>query len=107
MSFREANPGGGATEVAQQSRIRHKEDFIIAFSPVVAEATAIAYKGAPADLQGKIRRVVEVWKDRAIFEPPIQGAIDARLDGESAWLCRSLLNLTDLLARIRQIQGSI
>jgi regulator of Ty1 transposition protein 103 len=69
-----------ANEVAQQSRIRHKEDFIIAFSPVVAEATAIAYKGAPADLQGKIRRVVEVWKDRAIFEPPIQGAIDARLD---------------------------
>lgn len=68
-------------EVAQQSRIRHKEDFIIAFSPTVAEAAAIAYKGAPSDIQGKLRRVVEVWKDRAIFEVPIQKAIEGRLDG--------------------------
>ncbi|CAH0018288.1 unnamed protein product [Clonostachys rhizophaga] len=66
-------------EVAQQSRIRHKEDFILAFSPVIAEATAIAYKGAPSELQGKIRRVVDVWKDRTIFEVPIQEAIETRL----------------------------
>jgi regulator of Ty1 transposition protein 103 len=71
------------TEVAQQSRIRHKEDFIIAFSPIVAEATAIAYKGAPADIQGKLKRVVDVWKDRTIFEPPIQAAITSRIDGKS------------------------
>ena len=70
------------TEVAQQSRIRHKEDFIIAFSPVVAEAAAIAYKGAPTDIQGKLRRVIEVWKDRTIFEAPIQSAIESRLDGK-------------------------
>jgi regulator of Ty1 transposition protein 103 len=68
-------------EVAQQSRIRHKEDFILAFSPVIAEATAIAYKGAPSELQGKIRRVVDVWKDRTIFEVPIQEAIETRLGG--------------------------
>ncbi len=68
-------------EVAQQSRIRHKEDFIIAFSPVIAEATALAYKGAPAEIHTKLRRVVDVWKDRSIFEAPIQGAIEARLDG--------------------------
>lgn len=65
----------------QQSRIRHKEDFVIAFSPIVAEATAIAYKGAPAEVQVKLRRVVDVWKDRIIFEGPIQGAIEARLEG--------------------------
>lgn len=69
-----------ANEVAQQSRIRHKEDFIISFSPVVAEATAIAYKGAPSEVQVRIRRVVDVWKDRSIFEKPIQDAIDARLN---------------------------
>ncbi|KAL7942989.1 hypothetical protein V8C42DRAFT_331020 [Trichoderma barbatum] len=69
-----------ANEVAQQSRIRHKEDFIIAFSPVIAEAAAVAYKGAPAEIQGKLRRVIDVWKDRVIFEPPIQGAIEARLN---------------------------
>lgn len=70
-----------SSEVTQQSRIRHKEEFVIAFSPVIAEATSIAYKGASTDIQGKIRRVVDVWKDRTIFEAPIQGAIQARLDG--------------------------
>lgn len=69
------------TEVAQQSRIRRKEDFIIAFSPVIAEATALAYKGAPTEIHGKLRRVVDVWKDRTIFEAPIQNAIESRLDG--------------------------
>lgn len=69
------------TEVAQQSRIRHKEDFIIAFSPVMAEAASLAYKGAPSEVQTRLRRVVDVWKDRAIFEKPIQEAIDNRLNG--------------------------
>ncbi|RCI13718.1 hypothetical protein L249_8158 [Ophiocordyceps polyrhachis-furcata BCC 54312] len=69
-----------ANEVVQQSRIRHKEDFVIAFSPVVAEATSIAYKGAPTEIQAKLKRVVDVWKDRSIFEAPIQGAIEARLE---------------------------
>lgn len=69
------------TEVAQQSRIRHKEDFIIAFSPAIAEATSIAYKGASAEIQAKLRRVIDVWKERAIFEPPIQAAIENRLSG--------------------------
>ncbi|KHO00919.1 DUF618 domain protein [Metarhizium album ARSEF 1941] len=69
-----------ANEVVQQSRIRHKEDFVIAFSPVVAEASSIAYKGAPAEIQAKLRRVIDVWKDRSIFEAPIQKAIESRLD---------------------------
>jgi regulator of Ty1 transposition protein 103 len=76
-------------EVAQQSRIRHKEDFIIAFSPVITEAAAVAYKGAPAEIQGKLRRVIDVWKDRAIFEAPIQAAIESRLNGR--YLCSFFL----------------
>lgn len=72
------------TEVAQQSKIRHKDDFIIAFSPVIAEAVSIAYKGAPAELQGKLKRVIDVWRDRTIFEVPIQAAIDARIGGISS-----------------------
>ncbi|KAF4982012.1 hypothetical protein FZEAL_2262 [Fusarium zealandicum] len=69
-----------ANEVAQQSKIRHKDDFIIAFAPVIAEAVSIAYKGAPAELQSKLKRVVDVWKERAIFEAPIQAAIDSRIE---------------------------
>ncbi|GES59451.1 DUF618 domain protein [Aspergillus terreus] len=69
-----------ANEVAQQSRARKKQDFLIAFSPIIAEATAIAYKGASNEIQQKIRRVVEVWRQRSIFELPIQEAVEARVD---------------------------
>ena len=71
----------GITEVAQQSKARRKDDFLIAFSPVIAEATATAYKGATNEVQQKLRRVVEVWRARQIFEVPIQEAIEARIDG--------------------------
>lgn len=72
-----------ANEVAQQTKARSKEDFVLAFSPVLAEACATAYKGATSDVQGKIRRVVEVWRARRIFEQPIQDAVEARLDGNT------------------------
>ncbi|KAI0881159.1 DUF618-domain-containing protein [Annulohypoxylon maeteangense] len=68
-----------ANEVAQQTKARHKEDFVVAFSPVIAEAVATAYKGASADIQNRIQRVVDVWKDREIFEKPIIEAIDTRI----------------------------
>ncbi|BCS20586.1 CTD-interacting domain-containing protein [Aspergillus puulaauensis] len=69
-----------ANEVAQQSRARRKEDFLIAFSPIIAEAVATAYKGSSNDIQQKIRRVIEVWRQRSIFELPIQEAVEARVD---------------------------
>lgn len=52
-----------------------------AFSPVIAEAMAAAYRGASPDIQNKLRRVVDVWRDRNIFEAPIQAAVEARIDG--------------------------
>jgi len=70
-----------ANEVAQQSKARKKDDFLIAFSPIIAEATATAFKSAGPDIQTKLRRVVEVWRQRLIFEPSIQDAIEARIDG--------------------------
>ncbi|OAA64588.1 ABC multidrug transporter mdr2 [Niveomyces insectorum RCEF 264] len=69
-----------ANEVTQQSKARHKEDFVLAFSPVIAEAIASAYKGAPSEVQTKLRRVVDVWHDRSIFEAPIQAAVESRID---------------------------
>ncbi len=71
----------GHVEVAQQSKARRKDDFLIAFSPVIAEATATAYKGATSEIQQKLKRVVEVWRQRQIFEMPIQEAIEARIEG--------------------------
>ncbi|KAK0118525.1 hypothetical protein ONS96_011621 [Cadophora gregata f. sp. sojae] len=69
-----------ANEVAQQSKARRKDDFLVAFSPVIAEATACAYRGATNEVQQKLRRVVEVWRARQIFELPIQEAIETRID---------------------------
>ncbi|CZT51097.1 probable RTT103 Regulator of Ty1 Transposition [Rhynchosporium secalis] len=69
-----------ANEVAQQSKARRKDDFLVAFSPVIAEATACAYKGATNEVQQKLRRVVEVWRSRQIFEIPIQESIESRID---------------------------
>lgn len=69
-------------EVVQQTKARHKDDFPLAFSPVIAEAVAVTYKGATPDVQNKVRRVVEVWRDRSVFQEPIQVAIESRIDGK-------------------------
>ncbi|GAM82732.1 hypothetical protein ANO11243_007180 [Dothideomycetidae sp. 11243] len=69
-----------ANEIMQQAKSRRKEDFLVAFMPIIAEATAVAYTGATQEVQNKIRRVVEVWRQRAILEPGIQDATEARID---------------------------
>ncbi|KAK6341190.1 hypothetical protein TWF696_008277 [Orbilia brochopaga] len=67
-------------EVVQQMKARKKEEFGIAFSPIMADACEVAYRGSPADVQQKLRRVVQVWRQRAIFDPEVLDGIDNRLD---------------------------
>jgi regulator of Ty1 transposition protein 103 len=50
---------------------------------IVVEATATAYKGATNDIQQKIRRVTEVWRQRNVFEGPILEAVETRVNGRS------------------------
>ncbi|KAH8153115.1 uncharacterized protein LAJ45_02702 [Morchella importuna] len=69
-----------ANEVVQQSKARRKIDFVVAFSPIIPEACEIAYKGAPPEIQNKIKRVIQVWRERSIFEVVTQGTIEKRLD---------------------------
>lgn len=69
-------------EVTQQSKARHKEDFLHAFSPFIADAASVAYKGASVDVQGKLRRVVDVWRERNIFEKEVLQDLNDRLAGE-------------------------
>ncbi|KXL46294.1 hypothetical protein M433DRAFT_153755 [Acidomyces richmondensis BFW] len=68
-----------ANEVVQQSRARGKPDFLLAFEPIIAEATAAAYQGASQDVQGRVRRVVEVWRQRGIFDARILESVEGRL----------------------------
>ena len=64
---------------------------------IIAEATATAYKGATNEVQAKLRRVVEVWRQRQIFEPTIQEAVEARITGKLFILGgKRCLNLPDL-----------
>ncbi len=44
------------------------------------EAIQTAYRSSPPEIQGKIRRVVEVWRTRNVFEIPILDATEARMD---------------------------
>ena len=69
-----------ANDVVQQSKARRKDDFPRQFAGIIAEAMEIAYRGTTPEIQGKIRRVLAVWRDRNIFEPAILGEIDQRLD---------------------------
>lgn len=65
----------------QQSKVKAKPEFSSAFTPYIAEGTAIAYKGCSPDIQKKIRRVVEVWRERSIFSPETQAEVEQRIDG--------------------------
>lgn len=48
---------------------------------MIAEGASVAYRSAPLDVQQRIRRVVEVWRQRAIFEEKTQADVEAKLDG--------------------------
>ena len=50
----------------------------------------MAYKDATEEVKGKLRRVVEVWGQRQIFDPSILEAIAARIDGTSYFLPSSI-----------------
>lgn len=60
--------------------MRKKEEFLRAYEPIIAEAASIAYKGSPSDTQNKIRRVVEVWRQRQIFAQPVQQNIEKAMN---------------------------
>ena len=65
--------------MVQQSRARGKTEFMLAFEPIVADAMALAYKSASQEVQGKLKRVVEVWRQRSIFDKAIQESVEKRI----------------------------
>lgn len=62
--------------------MRKKEEFLRAFEPILSTATEAAYKGSPSDIQNKIRRVVEVWRQRHIFNEAVQIDVEKKLKGK-------------------------
>lgn len=64
----------------QNARARKRSEFPDAFAALMPEAIQTAYRSSPPEIQTKIRRVVEVWRTRNVFEIPILEAIEARTD---------------------------
>ena len=48
----------------------------------MVEASSAAYRGATQDIQQKLRRVIEVWRHRNIFDPTTQSAIENAINGK-------------------------
>ena len=69
-----------ANEVVQQSKARKKDDFPKAFGGIIGEAMEIAYRGVTMEIQNKLRRVLDVWRARAVFDINVLSDIDTRLE---------------------------
>lgn len=67
-------------DIVQNARARKRNEFPDAFAPLMPEAVQTAYRSSPTEIQAKIRRVLEVWKNRATFEGAIISAIETRID---------------------------
>ncbi|KAA8907351.1 RNA polymerase II-binding domain-containing protein [Sphaerosporella brunnea] len=69
-----------ANEIVQQSKARNKPEFGNAFTPIVVESIGVAYDGCKPDVQEKIKRVVQVWRERNIFKSETQAEIEQRIE---------------------------
>ncbi|KAJ9655697.1 hypothetical protein H2198_005494 [Neophaeococcomyces mojaviensis] len=67
-------------DIVQNAKARKRTEFPNAFSPIIAEAVQQAYRSFGSDLQNKIKRVLDVWKSRNVFEDSILQAVQARID---------------------------
>lgn len=73
-----------ANEIMQQAKGRNKPEFVKAFGERAANAMSLAYKGSPQEVQQKLRRVVDVWRQRRILDEQLQKDTEAKIDGECA-----------------------
>lgn len=87
-----------ANEIVQQSKVRNKPEFLSSFAPFIADATESAYRGSPPNIQDKIRRVVQVWRERKIFTEEVQAEVEGKMDGGFVFYTWMEINLTECLA---------
>lgn len=67
-------------DIVQNALSRKRSEFPHALAPLMPEACQVAYKSATTDVQNKLRRVVDVWVGRNVFDASIIKAIQNRLD---------------------------
>lgn len=64
----------------QQSKARKKDDWQVAFSPVIVDGVITTIRGAPHEIQEKVRRLVEVWSQRTVFDSSVLSQIGDGID---------------------------
>lgn len=72
-----------ANEIVQQSRAKKKNEFLQAFEKVLPSAIESTYRSVPSDVKARIKRVVDVWKQRQIFSPQVLQDIESRISKNS------------------------
>lgn len=68
-----------ANEVVQQSRAKKKEEFVVAFGKVLPAAIEQSYSDFSTETRKKVKRVLDVWKQRSIFASSIISDIESRI----------------------------
>ncbi|KAG5437866.1 hypothetical protein PCANB_000581 [Pneumocystis canis] len=69
-----------ANDVTQQSKARKREEFVNAFSTVIAEAMENAYLHGTQDVQNRLKHVANVWEQRNVFSENVIMDINKRLE---------------------------
>ncbi|KAG5519945.1 hypothetical protein PMAC_000222 [Pneumocystis sp. 'macacae'] len=69
-----------ANDVTQQSKARKREEFVNAFSTVIAEAMENAYLHGTQDVQNRLKHVANVWEQRNIFSENVMMDVNKRLE---------------------------
>lgn len=69
-----------ANDVTQQSKARKREEFVNAFSTVIAEAMENAYRHGTQDVQNRLKHVANVWEQRNVFSENVIMDVNKRLE---------------------------
>lgn len=72
-----------ANEIVQQSRAKKKTEFLRAFETVLPSSIESTYRVVPSEVKARIKRVVDVWKQRQIFPPEVLQEIENRIANSS------------------------
>ncbi|BFZ60344.1 hypothetical protein YB2330_001380 [Saitoella coloradoensis] len=67
-----------ANDVVQQSRAKKRTEFVEAFSPVIVRAIENAYRHGNTDVHSRLRRVIQVWRQRQVFPESVIAAVEAK-----------------------------
>ncbi|KAK5773947.1 Rtt103p PWA37_003070 [Arxiozyma heterogenica] len=65
--------------VVQQGKSQGIKQFQESFSKILLQTLPIVYSQFPSDLQGKLKRVINIWKQRKVFDKSYLGQIESKL----------------------------